>query len=137
MGLEDAPNVEACNEWFLFHGSNPRNCGSIASGGFTLSLAGTGSTWKDEGTKKGAPLYGDGIYFAESVTKADEYSEMVEAGKPYAGCHTLLVCRVLCGRVQWCDSDKIDPSLLQKQVYDATQVYPEYVVYYRRLYGDR
>lgn len=158
--LEDVPNVEGCNEWFLFHGTNPGNCARICSSGFTLSLAGTGSTWKDAGARKGAPLYGDGIYFAESITKADEYSEMVEAGQPYAGCHTALVCRVLGGRAQWCDTDKIDPSLLQKQVisgpfhsvfgdrvaklgkpfremvvYDATQVFPEYVVYYRRLYG--
>jgi len=158
--LEDAPNVEDCNEWFLFHGSSPHNCSSICNNGFTLSLAGTGSTWKDDGSKKGVPLYGDGIYFAESITKADEYSEMVEAGQPFAGCHTLLVCRVLGGRAQLCDTDKIDPAFLQKQVisgpfhsvfgdrvaklgkpyremvvYDATQVYPEYVVYYRRLYG--
>lgn len=158
--LEDPPNVVGCNEWFLFHGSSPANCENIAANGFKLSLSGTGSTWKDDGSRKGMPLYGDGVYFAESITKADEYSEMVEAGQPFEGCHTVLVCRVLGGRVQWCDTDKIDPSLLQKQVisgpfhsvfgdrvaklgkpyremvvYDATQVYPEYVIYYRRLYG--
>lgn len=158
--LEDVPNVEGCNEWFLFHGSSPSNCTGICANGFTLSLAGMGSTWKDEGAPKGAPLYGDGIYFAESITKADEYSDLVEAGQPFAGCHSVLVCRVLGGRVQLCDTDEIDPALLQKQVisgpfhsvfgdrvtklgkpfreivvYDATQVFPEYVVYYRRLYG--
>lgn len=158
--LEDAPNVEGCNEWFLFHGSKPYNCTGICSSGFKPSLAGTGCTWKDDGAKKGVPLYGDGIYFAESITKADEYSEMVEAGQPFSGCHSVLVCRVLGGRVQYCDTDQIDPPVLQKQVisgpfhsvfgdrvtklgkpfkeivvYDATQVYPEYLVYYRRLYG--
>lgn len=158
--LEDAPNVEGCNEWFLFHGSQPQNCSGICSNGFKLSLAGSGCTWKDDGAPKGVPLYGDGVYFAESITKADEYSEMVPAGQPYAGCHTLLVCRVLGGRVQWCDTDKIDPALLQRQVisgpfhsvfgdrvtklgkpfreivvYDTTQIFPEYVVYYRRLFG--
>lgn len=157
--LEDAPMVESCNEWFLFHGTSPQNCLSIGRNNFKPSFAGTGSTWKDPGASKGTPLYGNGIYFAESVTKADEYSEMVEAGLPYAGCHALLVCRVTGGRPQWCDTDKIDPAFLHKQVisgpfhsvfgdrvsklgkpyrevvvYDATQCYPEYVVYYKRLY---
>jgi len=158
--LEDAPLVQSCNEWFLFHGTSPGNCMNICRTNFKVSLAGAGATWKGEHASKGAPLYGYGLYFAERITKADEYSDMVEAGNPYAGAHTVLVSRVLGGRTQCCDTNEIDPAFLQKQVisgpfhsvfgdrvsklrkpyrevvvYDATQCYPEYIVYYRRLYS--
>merc|ERR1719229_677733 len=36
------------------------------------------ATWSKQA---GAPLYGHGIYFADRITKADEYSDMVEAGR--------------------------------------------------------
>lgn len=158
--LEDAPLVESCNEWFLLHGTRPESCRSICKSGFSLSRAGTGATWKDPGASKGLPLYGYGLYFSESITKADEYSDAAPAGDPLAGCHAVLVCRVTGGRAQHCDTDKIDPAFLQRQViagpfhsvlgdrvsklgkpyremvvYDTTQCYPEYIVYYRRLYG--
>jgi len=158
--VEDALLADSCNEWLLFHGSSPAKCESICRNNFRISLSGTGATWKDKGSPKGTPLYGHGVYFADRVTKADEYSEMVEAGRRFAGCHTMLVCRVLGGRVQYCDTNEIDPASLQKQVisgpfhsvfgdrvtklkkpfrevvvYDATQCYPEYVIYYRRLYN--
>lgn len=158
--LEDRPDVDSCNEWFLFHGSSPENCEKILHSNFRLSLAGCGATWKEDGAKSGTPLYGHGIYFADRITKADEYSDMVEAGRRFAGCHTVLVSRVLGGRAQYCDTNEIDTACLQKQVisgpfhsvfgdrvtklkkpyrevvvYDATQVYPEYLIYYRRLYS--
>lgn len=65
----------AYNEWYLFHGASSSNCRNICRSNFKLSCAGTGATWKDPGKHKGTPLYGFGIYFAENVTKADEYSE--------------------------------------------------------------
>uniref|UniRef100_A0A6V0G0G3 Poly [ADP-ribose] polymerase n=1 Tax=Zooxanthella nutricula TaxID=1333877 RepID=A0A6V0G0G3_9DINO len=158
--LEEKPAIESCNEWFLFHGSSPEKCQQIMDSNFRLSLAGSGATWKDAGSSTGTPLYGHGIYFADRVTKADEYSHMVEAGQRFAGCHTMLVCRVVGGRTQYCDTNEIDAVALQKQVisgpfhsvfgdrvtrlkkpfrevvvYDATQCYPEYLVYYRRLYS--
>merc|ERR1740121_2366822 len=157
--LEDTPMVESCNEWFLFHGASEEKCASICKDNFNLGLAGTGATWKGEGGK-GAPLYGHGVYFADRVTKADEYSDMVPFGRRFAGCHTCLVCRVIGGRTQYCDTNEIDPKALQKQViqgpfhsvfgdrvtklkkpfreivvYDAMQCYPEYIVYYNRLYS--
>jgi len=155
--LEDSPLVEPCNEWFLFHGTSPENCRNICSSNFSLSRTGTGATWKESGADRGLPLYGYGLYFAESITKADEYTSAVDDGGPFDGCHVVLVCRVTGGRTQYCDTDKIDPSLLQNQViqgpyhsvfgdrvsklgkpyrevvvYSPTQCYPEYVVYYRR-----
>jgi len=158
--LEDTLSADSCNEWLLFHGTSPSKCESICRNNFRISLAGSGATWKDNGSYKGTPLYGHGVYFADRITKADEYSDMVEAGRRFAGCHTVLVCRVLGGRVQYCDTNEIDPVSLQKQVisgpfhsvfgdrvsklkkpfrevvvYDATQCYPEYLVYYRRLYN--
>jgi len=158
--LEDAPLVESCNEWFLLHGSSPDRCRSICESGFTMSRAGTGATWKEAGASKGTPLYGFGLYFAESITKADEYSKAVPKGEMLEGCHSVLVCRVTGGRAQYCDTNEIDAALLQQQViagpfhsvfgdrvsklnkpyremvvYDATQCYPEYIVYYKRLYS--
>merc|ERR1740121_2191021 len=158
--LEDTLTPDSCNEWFLFHGTSPAKCESICKNNFRISQAGTGATWKDKGARKGTPLYGHGVYFADRITKADEYSEMVEAGRRFAGCHSVLVCRVLGGRAQYCDTNEIDTTSLQKQVisgpfhsvfgdrvtklkkpfrevvvYDATQCYPEYTVYYRRLYN--
>eukprot|EP00927_Polykrikos_kofoidii_P036868 TRINITY_DN31090_c0_g1_i1.p1 TRINITY_DN31090_c0_g1~~TRINITY_DN31090_c0_g1_i1.p1 ORF type:complete len:589 (+),score=90.51 TRINITY_DN31090_c0_g1_i1:121-1887(+) len=158
--LEDSPAVDGCNEWYLFHGSSEVNCLSIMRTNYRVSLAGTGATWKEGDDAKGTPLYGFGLYFAERVTKADEYSEMLQADHPFAGCHTVLVNRVVGGRAQYCDSNEIDPKLLQKNViagafhsvfgdrvaklkkpyrevviYNASQCYPEYLVYYKRLYG--
>lgn len=157
--LEDSPMVEDVNEWFLFHGASQDKCERICKDNFNLALAGTGATWKD-GSGKGAPLYGHGIYFADRCTKADEYSAEVPYGRRFAGCHTMLVSRVIGGRTQYCDTNEIDPSFLQKQVisgpfhsvfgdrvtklkkpfrevvvYDATQCYPEYTIYYNRLYS--
>mmetsp|Transcript_46465 Transcript_46465/g.124183 ORF Transcript_46465/g.124183 Transcript_46465/m.124183 type:complete len:224 (+) Transcript_46465:2564-3235(+) len=157
---QDSPTAPGCNEWLLFHGTSPGNCDKICGQNFRLSLAGRGATWKDPEAQRGTPLYGDGVYFADRITKADEYSEMVQAGHRFAGCHTVVISRVLGGRTQYCDTNEIDPAALQKQVvtgpfhsvfgdrvaklkkpykevvvYDSTQCYPEFIVYYKRLYS--
>lgn len=100
-------------------------------------------------------MYGKGIYFAESCTKADEYAKD-EQGGHYDGVHALLLCRVCVGQYHYV-TDR-DPSVIdyfhrgetdstigdraasvhtyrEVVIYDADQVYPEYIVLYTRLHG--
>jgi len=114
-----------------------------------LALAGTG---------KGA-LYGRGLYFAEASSKSDEYAGE-DAGDALSSknLHAMLLCRVVCGRILYTDAEKPDAELLERRcavasgehdsvlgdreacrgtyreyvVYQAPQVYPEYIVVYRR-----
>ena len=133
---------EAINEWFLFHGTNEGAIDSILKGDFTIRTAGTAT-----GT-----LYGRGLYLAESITKADEYTE-----ENSDGLRTILICRVVGGKVKYSDDVDPDPEALMNEVlygpydsvlgdrekcrgtykefviYDADQVYPAYVVKYRRI----
>eukprot|EP00439_Symbiodinium_sp_Y106_P063055 s907_g9.t1 len=90
-----------CNEWFLFHGTSPEAAKSILSGSgdFTISLAGSAT-----GT-----LYGRGTYFAESITKADEYAKEDDDGL----C-CVLVCRVAAGHVLYNDEVTPDADKLQQ-----------------------
>eukprot|EP00746_Dinoflagellata_sp_MGD_P086246 gnl/MRDRNA2_/MRDRNA2_34120_c0_seq1.p1 gnl/MRDRNA2_/MRDRNA2_34120_c0~~gnl/MRDRNA2_/MRDRNA2_34120_c0_seq1.p1 ORF type:complete len:368 (-),score=58.45 gnl/MRDRNA2_/MRDRNA2_34120_c0_seq1:297-1400(-) len=131
------------NEWFLFHGTNAKAAESIAKGDFTMRLAGSAT-----GT-----LYGAGTYLAESITKADEYAQEDENGN----C-TVLVCRALGGKVLYNDEKTPDAERLQESVlsdgyhcvlgdrekargtfkeyvvFDADQIYIEYILTYRRQY---
>jgi len=130
-----------CNEWYLFHGTDPQAARSICQGDFKMRLAG-GST----GT-----LYGRGTYFAESITKADEYAKTNEDGE----CAVLL-CRILGGRVLYVEEDEPDAEKLVRSciegpydcilgdreklkgtfrevvIYDSENVYAEYIIYYKR-----
>lgn len=135
---------DTCNEWLLFHGTHGDSAESIAAGDFTLSLAGSTT-----GT-----LYGRGTYFAESITKADEYAQ---PGRN--GCCCVLVCRVVGGRVLYNDEVTPDAQRLQNSVvngsdyhailgdrekcrgtfkefvvFDADQIYVEYILEYKRVY---
>jgi len=137
--------LHECNEWYVFHGTNPDAAISICENDFTVSRAGTNT-----GT-----LYGKGMYFAESVTKADEYA------KPNSsGVYAMLLCRVLGGRVLYNDEVTPDPEKLVQSciegnhdsvlgdrekcrntfkefiLYDSEDVYPEYIVEYRRIYKE-
>lgn len=131
------------NEWFLFHGTSAEAAERISDGDFTMKLAGSAT-----GT-----LYGRGTYFAESVTKADEY-----AGSPNDGLCCMLVCRVVGGYVLYNDEVTPDADQLQRQVtageyhsilgdrekcrntfkeyviFDADQVYVDYILFYKRLF---
>mmetsp|Transcript_49931 Transcript_49931/g.116580 ORF Transcript_49931/g.116580 Transcript_49931/m.116580 type:complete len:411 (-) Transcript_49931:271-1503(-) len=135
-----------CNEWLLFHGTSPEAAKSILSGSgdFTISLAGSAT-----GT-----LYGRGTYFAESITKADEYAKADEDGL----C-CVLVCKIAAGCVLYNDEVEPDADKLQSQcisgeyhsilgdrekcrktfkefvIFDADQVYVEYALFYRRKYS--
>ena len=73
-------------------------------GDFNINLAG----------KNAGSLYGRGVYFAENCTKSDEYSD--ESSKYGAASsnslNPMLICRVLLGRVNYCDDIYPDPQRL-------------------------
>eukprot|EP00927_Polykrikos_kofoidii_P051670 TRINITY_DN4545_c0_g1_i2.p1 TRINITY_DN4545_c0_g1~~TRINITY_DN4545_c0_g1_i2.p1 ORF type:complete len:532 (+),score=82.32 TRINITY_DN4545_c0_g1_i2:97-1596(+) len=129
------------NEWYLFHGTSKSAAKNICSHDFKMRLAGSAT-----GT-----LYGRGSYLAESITKADEYAKSQENGE----C-TVLLCRVLGGRVRYTDERTPDPDELTRDcmegpydcivgdrkkisgtyrefvVFDTENVYPEFVITYTR-----
>eukprot|EP00930_Biecheleria_cincta_P088657 TRINITY_DN7790_c0_g1_i1.p1 TRINITY_DN7790_c0_g1~~TRINITY_DN7790_c0_g1_i1.p1 ORF type:complete len:497 (-),score=62.48 TRINITY_DN7790_c0_g1_i1:44-1534(-) len=128
------------NEWYLWHGTSGSAAQNICRTDFKMCLAGSAT-----GT-----LYGRGAYLAESITKADEYSKAEE------GFNTVLLCRVLGGNVRYCDERTPDPDELTRDcvegdydliigdriktsgtyrefiVFDTENVYPEYIVKYKR-----
>jgi len=131
------------NEAFLFHGTNDFAAGKITRGDFLVNLAGSNA-----GT-----LYGKGVYLAESVSKSDEYTQENSNGE-----RCILVCRATLGFVNYNDEIAPDVEKLVKSctdgpyhcvlgdrekcrgtfreiiVYDDDQVYPEYVIWYKREY---
>jgi len=158
----DSPLDDTCNEWRLFHGSGADACEAICGSNFRLSFAGKGCTWKEEGKDAGMPLYGKGLYFAEKITKADEYAgslpaqpdDNVASGEIYC----VLICRVIGGRANVVTTNEIDAAGLREQVwdgpyhsvlgdrvkvlkkpyrevvvYDKDQVYPEFMLLYERV----
>eukprot|EP00930_Biecheleria_cincta_P069444 TRINITY_DN5718_c0_g1_i1.p1 TRINITY_DN5718_c0_g1~~TRINITY_DN5718_c0_g1_i1.p1 ORF type:complete len:624 (-),score=58.48 TRINITY_DN5718_c0_g1_i1:234-2105(-) len=163
LSVRDIPNEEpldpSVNEWRLMHGTNVDACRAICGSNFRLKLAGTGATWKDAGADKGTPLYGYGVYLAESSTKADEYAESITGGLPIdEGCYAMLVCRVTGGLCRLVDTNEFDPNELRRDVldgpyhsvfgdrvvklgkpfreivvHDNNQVFPEFILYYKRL----
>lgn len=132
-----------CNEWYLFHGTSPDAAQAICSTDFKVACAG-----KNTGT-----LYGRGLYFAESITKADEYAKANEEGH-----FAVLLCRVLGGQVLYTDAVEPDPEELvyscvegpydcvlgdrekcrstfrEFVLFDSEDVLPEYIVEYTRVY---
>lgn len=137
----DAPLVQRCNEWRLFHGTRIEACQGICGSNFRLSLAGTGATWKDPGQEKGSPLYGFGVYLAERCTKADEYSEKVpsEALDALLGSecaleladaeiYCILLSRCVGGRTNVITTNDIDKEKLKSDVFDGP---------FHSVFGDR
>eukprot|EP00811_Abedinium_folium_P023071 NODE_3257_length_2065_cov_4.490712.p1 GENE.NODE_3257_length_2065_cov_4.490712~~NODE_3257_length_2065_cov_4.490712.p1 ORF type:complete len:636 (+),score=113.98 NODE_3257_length_2065_cov_4.490712:90-1910(+) len=149
----DAAGLPPClnptvNEGFLLHGTKPSAADHICKEDFRVSLAGSST-----GT-----LYGPGIYLAESSSKSDEYAEDDPDGL-YQGLFAMLVCRVACGRCFYTDETTPDVNRLTQActakgarfhsvlgdrektrgtyrefvIFSNAQVYPEYVVIYRRL----
>lgn len=134
------PELEdGINESYLFHGCSSESANSIAKECFNLSHAG----------RHGA-MYGRGAYFAESVTKADEYTG---SGAE----HCLLVCRVLLGNVKYveditpqglaleasCSERGSHDSVLGDRqrcvgtyrefvTFNTDAIYPAYIVWYSR-----
>eukprot|EP00929_Paragymnodinium_shiwhaense_P077012 TRINITY_DN39637_c0_g1_i3.p1 TRINITY_DN39637_c0_g1~~TRINITY_DN39637_c0_g1_i3.p1 ORF type:complete len:1911 (-),score=346.02 TRINITY_DN39637_c0_g1_i3:609-6341(-) len=138
---------EGAHERWLFHGSSSVAVASITDSEFRIDLAGS-----HRGT-----LYGNGVYFAECCSKADEYAEADSEG--YC---SLLVCRVSLGKILVNAERQPDRKTLMNQlrvfrddqqgfdsvcgdreaavqtfrefiVYDNAQVYPAFIVTYRRL----
>eukprot|EP00929_Paragymnodinium_shiwhaense_P008332 TRINITY_DN112281_c0_g1_i1.p1 TRINITY_DN112281_c0_g1~~TRINITY_DN112281_c0_g1_i1.p1 ORF type:complete len:428 (+),score=50.67 TRINITY_DN112281_c0_g1_i1:183-1466(+) len=133
------------NEHYLFHGTSPQAADVIAEDGFLLSLAGS----------KTGTMFGNGCYFAECSSKADEYAH---TGKGvFARFQAILVCRVCCGEMKRLlqaepkvdkilKTGKYDSVLGDREasrgtyrefvVYSQRQIYPEYVVIYKRVEDD-
>jgi len=141
-GQRLAPSV---NEVYLWHGSAPQAVMSIAQAGFDLDLTGSAT----------GAMFGRGAYFAESASKADEYSSDDRDGY-YQGYFAMLLCRVVLGEVQHlltADTEAHDRTG-PEMPYDSTlgdreaavgtyrefvvpsqdQIYPEYAIIYERLY---
>lgn len=158
VGLDELS--QDCNEWRLFHGTTIEACRGICNTNFRLSLSGTGATWKDPGAETGSPLYGFGIYLAERITKADEYSERLPDSERDAGLNPMLLVRCVGGRTNIVTTNEIDKVQLRKDVfdgphhsvlgdrvvnlgkpyreivvYDKDQIFPEYLVLYERCHG--
>eukprot|EP00928_Gymnodinium_smaydae_P089147 TRINITY_DN73148_c0_g1_i1.p1 TRINITY_DN73148_c0_g1~~TRINITY_DN73148_c0_g1_i1.p1 ORF type:complete len:927 (-),score=122.21 TRINITY_DN73148_c0_g1_i1:98-2878(-) len=128
---------------YLFHGSNPTMAQSILSTSFTVDFAG-----KSAGT-----MFGPGIYLAESSSKSDEYATD-DSGGEYAGLFAVLVCAAVLGRpfvtespgnyaekitsgeydVVIGDREKAVGTFREFIFFDEGSVYPEYAVFYRRVY---
>lgn len=135
------------NEWYLFHGTSVFAAKNICTNDFKMRLAGSNT-----GT-----LYGRGTYMAESITKADEYSQpedkaVGDSDKVF----TVLLCRVLGGKVKYTaertpdpdalttdcvegpydcilgDRTKISGTYREVVLFDAENVYPEFVMRYKR-----
>jgi len=135
----------AINETWLWHGTNEAAAEAITSEDFRLNLAGSNA-----GT-----LYGSGIYFADSVSKSDEYCTASNEGV-----RCLLLCRVSLGRILYTDEvspntteitnkcltgeynsvlgdrEKCRGTFKEFIVFDDDQAYPEYIIYYTRSYSD-
>merc|ERR1712072_258361 len=132
------------HEEFLFHGTNDAAAEGITKGDFLVNLAGSNA-----GT-----LYGRGVYLAESVSKSDEYTKENARGE-----RCILVCRAALGYVNYTDEvapnvdtlvksctegpyhcvlgdrEKCRGTYREIMVYDDDQVYPEYVIWYKRVYN--
>jgi len=139
--LPDAMRLNSrCNEVYLFHGSKLQALQSIFDNGFDVSKAKDG-------------LLGRRIYFAESVTKADEYCcKGATFGK--SDLFALLICRVCLGKALYtCDvvpkSAGLDENIKKAGadsvvaerpsgyrelvVSDMDQAFPEFLVYFERV----
>jgi len=125
-------------EAFLFHGTKPAGAHGITVDLFDLKFARDG-------------LFGRGIYFGESCSKSDEYTQPDKHGL-----RPILLCRVALGRSHYCDVRDPDRRALEQACtkggfhsvlgdrrkvhntfreficYDALQAYPHFVIWYTR-----
>lgn len=156
----EEPLDTSANEWRLLHGTHLQAAKAICGSNFRLKLAGTGATWKSAGDTAGTPLYGFGVYMAESITKADEYADPITEGLDMdIGCSCVLVLRAMGGLCRVVDTNEFDTDELRHDVfdgafhsvlgdrvvklgkpyrevvvYDSAQVFPEFILYYRRCF---
>eukprot|EP00929_Paragymnodinium_shiwhaense_P073554 TRINITY_DN37524_c0_g1_i2.p1 TRINITY_DN37524_c0_g1~~TRINITY_DN37524_c0_g1_i2.p1 ORF type:complete len:355 (+),score=109.60 TRINITY_DN37524_c0_g1_i2:353-1417(+) len=135
--LEHGPAGEA----LLMHGTKPASAHGIAKEDFDMKFVRDG-------------LFGRGIYFAESCSKSDEYTQQVDEN----GLRPLLLCRVGLGRILYCDERNPDRRRLERLcsrgefdsvlgdrrkvnstfrefiIYDPLQVYVHFLIWYTRLF---
>lgn len=138
------PLKREANEVWLFHGTSHAAAEGITSDDFDMTRANPSG------------LFGAGVYFAESVSKADEYVK----GKVVGGVELfpLLLCRVCLGYVYYCDERRPSARALEEHclledwhsvlgdrkktsntfrefiIYDNLQAFPAYIIYYAREY---
>jgi len=123
------------NEVWLFHGTDETAARAIARSNFKMPSS--------------AGNFGKGAYFAEAAQKSDRYAKKAagDSGPELADSKVILLCRVVLGNikeVEGTDSraerlvqDPLVDSVLGKTdfreflVYDAAQIYPEYIMWYR------
>lgn len=140
--LTNAPGLQqGANEVWMLHVTSQVASEAITSDDFDMA--------------RSSPLglFGAGLYFAESINKSDEYVQATDEGL-----FPLLLCRVTLGNVFYCDERFPDRQMLQDRclrqnwhsvlgdrkklhgtfrefiVYDNLQVFPAYIIYYKRLY---
>jgi len=139
----EEPVDNSLNECWLWHGTNEEGVVGITDADFDMARAG----------KAMGSMFGRGLYFAESVLKADEYAKADARGWA-----PLLLSRVVLGRVNYCDlkhpndhATELEDSVFKGGfhavlgdrevvrgtfrefiVFDNDQVYPEYIVWYSR-----
>jgi hypothetical protein len=129
-------------ERWVFHGTTAKGLEGIIADDFDIRKSGSHA-----GT-----LYGSGIYTAECSSKADEYTE--ENSK---GLRALLLCRATLGRILYVDDKHVDKNAITRErdvrschtivgdrlkangtfrefvLSDRNQVYPEFIIFYRRV----
>mmetsp|Transcript_13521 Transcript_13521/g.36488 ORF Transcript_13521/g.36488 Transcript_13521/m.36488 type:complete len:364 (-) Transcript_13521:110-1201(-) len=134
----------AANEFYVFHGCSPEGALGISEDGFRMELSGS----------KNGNMFGKGAYFAECSSKSDEYAK--EGSGIYKGICAMLLCRVCCGELfqVFRRDDAAVNAALRSGAYDGVmgdreasvgtyrefvvyrerQIYPEYVVLYKRVF---
>eukprot|EP00929_Paragymnodinium_shiwhaense_P059752 TRINITY_DN29903_c0_g1_i1.p1 TRINITY_DN29903_c0_g1~~TRINITY_DN29903_c0_g1_i1.p1 ORF type:complete len:574 (+),score=129.57 TRINITY_DN29903_c0_g1_i1:163-1884(+) len=136
------PLLSEVNEAFLFHGTSADAAQKITTNDFMISMAGSNA-----GT-----LFGRGLYLAENCTKSDEYTRPMDTGE-----RCLLICRATLGRMFYWGEKETDPRMCEDKclrdryhavlgdrkkcrgtfrevvIFDEEQVYPNYILTYRRV----
>lgn len=140
------PLDDKTNTAFLFHGLSSEAVDLVGTEDFDIDKAGL-QTGK---------IFGRGVYFSECCSRADEVLSTFDE----TGMFALLVCRVILGKVlvdssplpdvarnvSMCmdgqchsvlgeNSDLGPRTSRELVVYDKDQVYPEFMLVYRRVYG--
>lgn len=145
LGATALPELDSSiNECWLYHGTKAEAAVAITTTDFKLSYVGT----------RAGTLYGNGIYLAEACTKSDEYT--ADDG---TGLRPLILCRCTLGKLKYTDEPNPNTKELENAcaswqyhsvlgdreksrgtyrefiVYKEDQVYPAYVLWYKRDYS--
>eukprot|EP00439_Symbiodinium_sp_Y106_P075729 s316_g15.t1 len=147
------PDMPTLGKRWQFNTAESHSCSGAKEGAEGITDANFDLT--RAGTAFGS-LFGPGIYLAESCMKADEYTQA-----DHRGYFPLLLCRAVLGNVLYCDHpspveisaslvaacgergghhsilgdrEKVNGTFREFIVFDNHQVYPEYIVWYRRVY---